>query len=97
MGVVDGESGPILDGDLALLRRRLRVRPRPGPRRSDHAWDWFAGARLNYVEHVFRHADPNKPAIVSATEDGGVAVVSRRELRSMVARPRTYRDRCSPR
>ena len=47
--------------------------------------DRFAGPRRNYVEHAFRHADPKKPAIVSATEDGGVAVVSSREPRSMVA------------
>ncbi len=31
---------------------------------------WFPGGRLNYVDQVFRHADPERPAMVVAGEDG---------------------------
>ncbi|OBF12989.1 acetoacetate--CoA ligase [Mycobacterium sp. ACS4331] len=33
---------------------------------------WFSGATLNYVDQVFRHADPERPAMVVAGEDGAV-------------------------
>ncbi len=45
---------------------------------------WFPGARLNYAEHVFRHGDPTKPAILFAGEDRGVAAISWLELRRQV-------------
>ena len=39
----------------------LDERKMPGAR-------WFDGARLNYAEHAFRHADDTRPAIVSRSE-----------------------------
>lgn len=39
----------------------LRERAMPGAQ-------WFPEARLNYAEHVFRHATPTRPAIVARAE-----------------------------
>ncbi|MEU0939668.1 acetoacetate--CoA ligase [Embleya sp. NPDC005971] len=53
---------------------------------------WFPGATLNYVDHVFRYATPDTPAVVEAGEPGpdhgGTAVrreLSWAELRRQVA------------
>ncbi|MFI0090792.1 acetoacetate--CoA ligase [Streptomyces bobili] len=46
---------------------------------------WFPGARLNYVEHVFRAADPERPAIVSIDEDDRRTEWSWAELRQRTA------------
>ena len=45
---------------------------------------WFPGARLNFVEQVFRYGGPAKPAILFASEGGGVAGISWLELRRQV-------------
>ncbi|MHB8296378.1 MAG: acetoacetate--CoA ligase [Acidimicrobiales bacterium] len=45
---------------------------------------WFPGARLNFVEQVFRYGDPTKPAILFASEDHDVAAISWLELRRQV-------------
>ncbi|MEU7004118.1 acetoacetate--CoA ligase [Nonomuraea sp. NPDC046570] len=51
---------------------------------------WFEGAALNYVDHVFRHAVGDAPAVIEATEPGpggpaGRTEVSWDELRRQVA------------
>ena len=35
--------------------------------------EWFRGATLNYAEHIFRHKNPHRPALLFTTErpDGG--------------------------
>lgn len=45
---------------------------------------WFPGARLNYVDQVFRHASAARPAIVAGNEDGALAEVSWAELERRV-------------
>mgnify|MGYP001298717658 CR=1 FL=1 len=42
-------------------KKVLSGRNMPGAR-------WFEGARVNYAEHVFRHARPDTPAIISQSE-----------------------------
>jgi len=37
---------------------------------------WFSGATVNYVDQVFRHATPDRPAIVFRSEDGRQAELS---------------------
>jgi acetoacetyl-CoA synthetase len=46
---------------------------------------WFEGARLNYVEHAFRHASPSRPAIVSGSELRPTGETSWAELERSVA------------
>ena len=46
---------------------------------------WFEGARLNYVEQVFRHARSNQPAIRYAGEAVPLAELSWAELQRQVA------------
>jgi len=46
---------------------------------------WFEGARLNYVQQVFRHARPNQPAIRYVGEAVPLAEVSWAELQRQVA------------
>ncbi len=46
---------------------------------------WFPGARLNFAEHVFRHGDPDKPAILFTSEGTGIGSISWPELRHQVA------------
>ena len=55
-----------------------------GARRMPGA-EWFPGARLNYVDQVFRHAHETAPAIVFRDERGGLAETDWRELRRQVA------------
>jgi acetoacetyl-CoA synthetase len=45
---------------------------------------WFTGARLNYAEHVLRHASPEHPAIVSLSEGHEAVELSRGDLRRHV-------------
>lgn len=47
--------------------------------------NWFPGATLNYAEHIFRKADPNRPAIIHKTELRPQTEISWDELRSQVA------------
>jgi acetoacetyl-CoA synthetase len=46
---------------------------------------WFAGAKLNYVEHIFRHASDNNPALIFASERQASTPLSWAELRRQVA------------
>ncbi len=45
---------------------------------------WFPGTRLNYAEHIFRHATTARPALLTLREDGHVAQVSWSDLRAQV-------------
>ncbi len=56
----------------------LEERRMPGAR-------WFPGARLNYAEHVFRHADAGRAALVYASETRPAGEVSWDELSRQVA------------
>ncbi len=56
----------------------LSSRTMPGAR-------WFVGAELNFAEHVFRHADANRPALLFQSEREPLRAVSWAELRSQVA------------
>lgn len=47
---------------------------------------WFEGATLNYTEHIFRHKQDNKPAIVFRNEAGEEVEMSWPELERSVAR-----------
>ena len=55
------------------VRPALAERKMPGT-------TWFPDARLNYVEQVFRHATPARPAIVFGNESGELAELSWDEL-----------------
>ena len=46
---------------------------------------WFEGARLNYAEHAFLHAQPDAPAIVARSETRGASEVSWAALEQQVA------------
>jgi acetoacetyl-CoA synthetase len=46
---------------------------------------WFPGAALNYAEHVFRNEVEDRPALLVASERGGLAEVGWAELRRQVA------------
>jgi len=46
---------------------------------------WFPGATLNYVEQVFKHSSPHRPAIVFGREDGSLREVMWSELELDVA------------
>jgi acetoacetyl-CoA synthetase len=56
----------------------------PGPALADSTMPgavWFPGARLNYVDQVFRHAASSRPAVIGLAEDGGYRELSWPELR----------------
>ncbi|TQC43835.1 acetoacetate--CoA ligase [Rhodococcus sp. WS4] len=60
----------------------------PGPALADAAMPgavWFPGATVNYVDHVFRNARPDAPAILYAGEGVPDTAVGWDELRSRVA------------
>jgi acetoacetyl-CoA synthetase len=59
--------------------RVLSTREMPGAH-------WFAGARLNFAEHIFRSATEAHPALVAAGEDGSLREIGWRELADQVAR-----------
>jgi acetoacetyl-CoA synthetase len=42
--------------------------------------DWFAGAELNYAEHVFRNTSPERPAMLYQSEDGELGEITWQEL-----------------
>jgi acetoacetyl-CoA synthetase len=46
---------------------------------------WFPGATLNFAEHVFRAADPSRPALIFVEEGAGPVEISWAEVRSQVA------------
>jgi acetoacetyl-CoA synthetase len=47
--------------------------------------EWFPGAELNYAEHVFRNATPDRPAAIFRSERHALREVSWDELRQKVA------------
>ena len=47
--------------------------------------EWFPGARLNYVDQVFRHVTDARPAIIAGNEAGELREVGWRELQAQVA------------
>jgi len=51
--------------------------------------EWFPGARLNYAEHVLKHADsrPDEPALMHQSEVRPLGEVSWGELRDRTAAP----------
>ena len=51
---------------------------------------WFENMRLNYAEHIFRNASPNRPAIVFQSEDHPLREVSWATLTNEVAAVRNY-------
>jgi len=63
----------------APVERVLSGRGMPGAR-------WFAGARLNFAEHVFRARRDAQPALLAATEDRDLYPVGWAELADQVAR-----------
>ena len=46
--------------------------------------EWFVGAELNYVEQVFRHATPDRPALLFRSETGPLRELSWQELQQRV-------------
>lgn len=46
---------------------------------------WFPAARINYVDQVFKHADPTRPAIIDLDERRDAVEVSWAELRRQTA------------
>lgn len=56
----------------------LEKREMPGAR-------WFTGARLNFVDQVFRHRDARHPAIISKTEQSDLQEISWQELYQQTA------------
>lgn len=46
---------------------------------------WFEGATLNYVDHVFRNATPDHPALLFASERHSLTEISWAELKAQVA------------
>ncbi len=64
------------DGDPSVV---LEHREMPGA-------TWFPGVRLNFAEHVFRHAPDERVAIVEAGELRATREITWGELRAMTAR-----------
>ncbi len=62
----------------APYSRVLDARKMPGAK-------WFEGARLNYAEHAFRRASPDRPALVVRSESRPPAEISWAELEREVA------------
>jgi acetoacetyl-CoA synthetase len=54
------------------------------PQKAMPGAQWFIGARLNYAEQAFRHATPDKPALLFASERQPLAAVSWAELERQV-------------
>ena len=46
---------------------------------------WFVGARLNYAQNLLRHTGP-RPAVITAGEGQDDRIITRDELRALVAR-----------
>jgi acetoacetyl-CoA synthetase len=46
---------------------------------------WFPAVRLNYVDQVFRHATPTRPAIVAGDESGKIVEIGWADLQRNVA------------
>ncbi|MCW2655262.1 MAG: acetoacetate--CoA ligase [Mycobacterium sp.] len=65
-------DGPA-EGDAAVLADASM----PGAR-------WFPGVELNYVDHVLRHADRDRPAIIGVDESGARTEIGWKELPGQV-------------
>ncbi|MCQ4120156.1 acetoacetate--CoA ligase [Rhodococcus tibetensis] len=74
----------------------IRSATDPGPALAEASMPgavWFPGATVNYVDHVFRNARSDRPAILYAGEAGADVAVGWDELRSKVgALAATLRD-----
>ena len=46
---------------------------------------WFMGSELNYAEHVFRSASPERPALISCSESRDLEATSWEDLRRQVS------------
>ncbi|MDX1478896.1 MAG: acetoacetate--CoA ligase [Saprospiraceae bacterium] len=55
---------------------------------------WFAGARINYAQHIFRNATDTHPAVMFKSERHPLTEISWEELTDQVARLRTFLRRC---
>lgn len=64
-------------------RQVLKAEKMPGAK-------WFEGATLNYAEHVFRQASPERPAIIFSSERHDLVEISWEELHSQVASMSAY-------
>src|SRR5690349_18206662 len=53
--------------------------------RSMPGAQWFPGAKLNYAEHVFRNASPDRPALLFRSERHHLVTISWAELSRKVA------------
>ncbi len=51
---------------------------------------WFRGATVNYAEHIFRHKNPGRPAILFQSEREPLREVSWRELEKQVGATAAY-------
>jgi acetoacetyl-CoA synthetase len=47
--------------------------------------EWFSGATLNYAEHIFRHANTQRPALMFASEQRRLTAISWETLENEVA------------
>ncbi len=47
--------------------------------------EWFPGARLNYVDQVYRHAGSDAPAVICQTESGATQSLSWSQMRRQTA------------
>ncbi len=57
-------------------------------------YNWFAGTKLNYAEHIFRKASAHYPAIVFKSENSSVKEISWNELIQQVASLQHYFKQC---
>jgi acetoacetyl-CoA synthetase len=55
---------------------------------------WYPGLKLNYAAHIFRHKNPDAPALKFASEGNSLKVMTWRELEDKVARFRHYLKDC---
>ncbi len=51
---------------------------------------WFTGATINYAEHIFRHKNANRPALLYQSERDSLREFSWRELEKQVAAVAAY-------
>ncbi|MEZ5649755.1 MAG: acetoacetate--CoA ligase [Burkholderiaceae bacterium] len=63
----------LTDGDPVPV---LASREMPGAR-------WYPGLRLNYAEHVFRHATEDRPALIERREDAPARAIGWNQLAAM--------------
>ena len=64
-------------------KKALSSRNMPGAK-------WFEGGTLNYAEHIFRHYEAAKTAIIFGNESGAVKHITWKELKQKVATMAAY-------